>query len=53
MLIHKGELFNKSNFQLLGVSCLFISCKYNEIYTLDANKYIELCDGIYTLKQLF
>lgn len=36
MLIHKGEIFNKTNFQLLGITSLFISCKYNEIYTLDA-----------------
>lgn len=29
MLIHHGELLNKSNFQLLGIASLFISCKYN------------------------
>jgi hypothetical protein len=36
MLIHKGAMFNKTNFQLLGVTCLFISCKYNEIYTVES-----------------
>ena len=53
MLINRGSMFNKGNFQLLGVACLFISCKYNEIQTLDAFKYIELCDGIYTITELF
>lgn len=53
MLIHKGTTFNKVNFQLLGVTCLFISCKYNEIYTIEAEKYVEFCDGIYTVDQLF
>jgi len=29
MMIKRGELLNKSNFQLLGVTCLFMSCKYS------------------------
>lgn len=48
MLIKREEIYNKTNFQLLGITCLFMSCKYNEIYTIEAQKYIELCDGIYT-----
>ena len=40
MLIFKGEIIQRKKFQLLGVACLFISCKYNEIYTAEAEKYI-------------
>lgn len=53
MLIHQTHFFNKTNFQLLGVTALFVSCKYHEIYTVEAEKYIELCGGIYSVNQLF
>lgn len=35
------------------MTSLFISCKYNEIYTAESEKYIEYCDGQYTLNDLF
>lgn len=53
MLIHQSSFFNKANFQLLGVAALFVSCKYHEIYTAEAEKYVALCEGIYTVQQLF
>ena len=53
MLLDHGATFNKKNFQLLGVSCLFISCKYNEIYSMEACKYVEVCEGIYTVGEIF
>lgn len=34
MLIQQGPKFDKTNFQLLGVTCLLIASKYNEIYTM-------------------
>ncbi len=29
LLVEKGLLFDKKNFQLLGITSLFIACKYN------------------------
>lgn len=52
MLIRRGEFFEKTNFQLLGITSLFIACKYNEIYSMEARKYVEICEGIYTVAQL-
>lgn len=52
MLLGEGDKFSKSNFQLLGVASLFISCKYNEICTMEAKKYVEACEGIFTIPQL-
>ena len=40
MLIRQGNFFNRSNFQLLGVTSMFLSCKYHEIYTIEADKYV-------------
>ena len=42
----------KNNFQLLGVASLFVASKYHEIHTFEAEKYVYLCDGLYTLKEL-
>lgn len=53
VLIVKGSTINKSNYQLLGVSCLFVASKFNEIHTHDAEKYVMVCDGQYTLEQMF
>lgn len=53
MMMYQGTFFNRANFQLLGVTALFISCKYHEIYTIEADKYVQLCDGIYSASQLF
>ena len=53
MLIFKGDIFHKKNFQLLGVASLFTACKYNEIYTVEAEKYVDFCDGQYKLSDLF
>ena len=32
-LVFSQKKINKSNFQLLGISALFVASKYNEIYT--------------------
>lgn len=53
MLLHESTQISKMNFQLLGVTSLFVASKYNEIHTFEADKYVYLCDGLYTLAQLF
>ena len=53
MLIFETCLIDKSNFQLLGITALFIASKYNEIHTYEAEKYVFVCDGLYTFSQLF
>lgn len=42
----------KNALQLLGVTCLFISAKYEEIYPPEMGDFLKLCAGIYTPKQL-
>lgn len=53
ILLHETERISKHNFQLLGVTALFVASKYNEIHTFEAEKYVYLCDGLYTLPELF
>ena len=53
IVLHQTELISKNNFQLLGVTALFVASKYNEIHTFEAEKYVYLCDGLYTLSELF
>lgn len=52
-LIFETQRINRRNFQLLGITALFIASKYNEIHTLEADKYVLLCDGLYTNEHLF
>jgi hypothetical protein len=53
MLVLETARISKINFQLLGVAALFVASKYNEIHTFEADKYVYLCDGLYSLPQLF
>ena len=53
MIVHSGSGVNKHNLQLLGVASLFVASKYHEIHTWEAYKYIFVCDGLYSLEQLF
>lgn len=53
ILVFSNKKITKVNFQLLGISALFVASKYNEIYTPEAKKYIYVCDGLYTLEDLF
>jgi hypothetical protein len=52
-LVFSEKFITKSNFQLLGIAALFVASKYNEIYTLEAKKFVYVCDGLYTLEDLF
>lgn len=42
------ENVSKNRFQLLGVSALFIACKYEEIYPPHINKFVGISGGSYT-----
>jgi hypothetical protein len=53
ILVFSHKKITKTNFQLLGISSLFVASKYNEIYTPEAKKYVYVCDGLYTLEDLF
>ena len=53
VLLFSNSQLTKQNFQLLGVAALFVASKYNEIHTFEAEKYVFLCDGLYTVEQLF
>lgn len=42
----------RSSFQLLGTSCLFIASKYEEIYPPEVNEFVFVTDDSYTKKQV-
>lgn len=42
------EAITRSNLQLLGVSCLLIATKYEEIYPPSVNELVYICDNAYT-----
>jgi hypothetical protein len=52
-LVFSHKKIDKKNFQLLGIAALFVASKYNEIYTPEAKKYVFVCDGLYTMEDLF
>ncbi len=43
---------NKNNFQLLGITCLFIASKYEEIYYPKLREYSYVCADTYTTNQI-
>ena len=50
-------LSNKMNFkpqelQLIGVTCLWIASKYEEVYPPPVKHFVEMTDGAYTKKDL-
>lgn len=42
----------KENFQLIGLTCLFISSKYENLKYLDANDLLYWCDNAYLKREL-
>jgi hypothetical protein len=42
----------KSEYQLIGISCLMIAAKYEEIYTPDLSDYTWVCDRAYNRDQI-
>lgn len=53
VLVFDSARIHRGNFQLLGIAALFVASKYNEIHTYEADKYVYVCDGLYSLAQLF
>lgn len=53
VLVCEPSRISKANFQLLGIAALFVASKYNEIHTWEAEKYVFVCDGLYSVEQLF
>lgn len=41
-----------SKFQLVGISALFIACKFEEIYFPSINDFVYACDNIYTVDEI-
>lgn len=39
-------------FQLVGITCMFIACKYEEIYPPECNDFIYITESAYTRKQM-
>ena len=46
------EIIQRNKLQLLGITCLFISCKYNEICYPKTNEFIYVTDNAYDIKEL-
>jgi len=44
--------WNKSNFQLLGVSALLLACKYEEIYFPELNDFYRITDKTFSISQI-
>ena len=42
----------REKLQLLGITCLLISCKSHEIYYPQQNKFIEMTDGAYSKEEM-
>lgn len=43
---------SRKDLQLLGIACLLISCKSEEIYFPPQNKFLEVADGAYTREEM-
>lgn len=53
ILVFETSKISKQNVQLLGIASLFVACKYNEVHTMEAEKYLGACDGLYSFSELF
>ena len=50
--LSKEESLSKNLLQLLGVSCLMISAKMEEVYPPSLKDYLKVCDGAYSENQI-
>ena len=46
------NFISRKKLQLLGITCLLISCKSQEIYFPHQNKFIEITDGAYNKEEM-
>lgn len=46
------EVIHRSELQLLGISSLFMACKYEEVMVPELRKFVEVCDGAYKNSEL-
>lgn len=46
------EPVSKSKIQLIGITALFIASKYEEIYYPEINEFVNVCDKLYTKKDI-
>jgi cyclin B len=42
----------RSKLQLIGVSAMFIACKFEEIYAPELKDFVYVCDNAYTKEQI-
>jgi cyclin B len=46
------RVIQKNTLQLVGISCLIIACKYEEIYTPEVTDFIYITDNTYTKEEI-
>lgn len=47
-----GPQIKKQNFQLIGISCLMIASKFEEVYPPSLLDFVKVCDGAYTIEDI-
>jgi len=43
---------SRSKFQLVGVACMLVACKYEEMYLPSVSDFAYMCDGAYTAEDI-
>jgi cyclin B len=49
--LERNKVFRKY-LQLVGITSLFIACKYEEIYAPDLKDFVYICDNAYTKEEI-
>ncbi len=52
-LFMTNNIVNKDDFQLVGVACLFMAAKYEEIYPPKIDDFCKSCDNYYSKQRIF
>ena len=48
----EANVIERSRVQLVGVCCMLIACKYEEMYIPTVEDFVYITDGTYTTKQV-